>query len=221
VESGQAGSSLEKMLCHQMAARHRAAMWLVARIGEGGLPIVESARLSNAVARMMQVYQEAFLTLQKIRTGGRQTVRVQHVQVSEGGQAVIAGSVKSGSRKDRQGVEGKKGGYTPMNRGRAWLKNNNPVADLTKASRCGAKTRRGTSCQCPAMPNGRCRLHGGLSTGPRTTAGIERIRQAVTKHGRYSKRARGEREHYRKLLQHWREMLAAISGNRSVAGVRQ
>jgi hypothetical protein len=95
-ESAQAGNSLEKMLCHQMAAAHRAAMRLVARVGEGGLPIVEMARLSNAAARMMQVYQEAFLTLHKIRTGGKQTVIVQHVQVSEGGQAVIAGNMESG-----------------------------------------------------------------------------------------------------------------------------
>jgi hypothetical protein len=63
------------------------------------------------------------------------------------------------------------------------------------------------------MPNGRCRLPGGLSTGPKTLEGIERIRQAVTKHGRYSKRARVERQQYRKLLQHWREMLSAMSGN--------
>jgi hypothetical protein len=119
--------------------------------------------------------------------------------------------------RDRGGVvvgEGpKKLREHPMNRGRAWLKNNNPVADLTKAPRCGAKTRRGTPCQCPGMSNGRCRLHGGLSTGPKTLEGIERIRQAVTKHGRYSKRARVERQQYRKLLQHWREMLVAISGN--------
>ncbi len=36
------------------------------------------------------------------------------------------------------------------------------------------------------MPNGRCRLHGGKSTGPRTAAGLERIRAVRTKHGRYS-----------------------------------
>jgi hypothetical protein len=47
----------------------------------------------------MQVYQEAFLALQKIRTGGKQTVVVQHVQVSQGGQAVIAGSLKSNDEK--------------------------------------------------------------------------------------------------------------------------
>ena len=55
--------------------------------------------------------------------------------------------------------------------------------DLRKVPQCGATTRRKTRCQSPAMANGRCRLHGGLSTGPRTRAGIERIRQANTRHG--------------------------------------
>lgn len=32
-------------------------------------------------------------------------------------------------------------------------------------ARCRARTRRGTECQAPAMPNGRCRLHGGKSPG--------------------------------------------------------
>jgi hypothetical protein len=79
-----------------MAAAHRAAMKLTAMSLNISLPPVEIARLSNAAARMMQVYQEGLLTLQKIRTGGKQTVVVQHVQVSEGGQAVLAGSVASG-----------------------------------------------------------------------------------------------------------------------------
>ena len=50
--------------------------------------------------------------------------------------------------------------------------------DLSKVLRCGARTRRQTSCLGPAMKNGRCRLHGGLSTGPRTPAGLERSRRA-------------------------------------------
>jgi len=95
-QSAQAGNSLEKMLCHQMAAAHRAAMKLLDKSLNSSLSPVEMARLSNASARMMQIYQEALLTLQKLRTGGKQTVVVQHVQVSEGGQAVIAGSVASG-----------------------------------------------------------------------------------------------------------------------------
>src|SRR4051794_11617000 len=36
---------------------------------------------------------------------------------------------------------------------------------------CGAKTRAGSPCRCPAMPNGKCRIHGGLSPGaPRGAA---------------------------------------------------
>jgi uncharacterized protein YjcR len=32
---------------------------------------------------------------------------------------------------------------------------------------CGAKTRNGTACQKAPLKNGRCRLHGGKSTGPK------------------------------------------------------
>ena len=35
----------------------------------------------------------------------------------------------------------------------------------------------------------RCRIHGGLSTGPRTKDGKERARQAVLKDGHYTKEA--------------------------------
>src|SRR6516165_4888399 len=93
---------------------------------------------------------------------------------------------------------------------RGRLKNGNPPGDFTKAARCGAKTRRGTPCQCPAMTNGRCRLHGGLSTGPKTAEGIERIRRAVTKHGKYSRQAKTKRAEYRALLRLCREMLAGL-----------
>ena len=54
--------------------------------------------------------------------------------------------------------------------------------------RCGAKTRRGTACLRPAnKSNGRCRLHGGASTGPRTTDGVARISAANLRHGKFTK----------------------------------
>lgn len=40
-----------------------------------------------------------------------------------------------------------------------------------RGERCEAKTRLGTACQCKALANGRCKLHGGKSTGPRTMEG--------------------------------------------------
>ena len=69
-----------------------------------------------------------------------------------------------------------------------------------ESARCDARTRRGTPCKTRAMANGRCRMHGGLSTGPRTAEGIERIRLALTKHGRYSQAALAERRQVQALL---------------------
>lgn len=43
------------------------------------------------------------------------------------------------------------------------------------------------------MPNGRCRLHGGASTGPRTADGLARIKAARTTHGHYSAEMKGLR----------------------------
>jgi hypothetical protein len=72
---------------------------------------------------------------------------------------------------------------TPGNRGR--LKNGNPPGDYTTSPRCGAKTRLGGCCAQPAMRNGRCRFHGGKSTGARTAAGRARCAQARRTHGFY------------------------------------
>src|SRR5438445_400377 len=99
----------------------------------------------------------------------------------------------------------------PDGKRRGWLQNGNAPGDFSQAPRCGAKTRKGTRCQCPAMPNGRCRLHGGLSTGPRTPEGIECIRRAVTKHGRYSRATKIERRYSRMLLKEWRNLLNTLA----------
>jgi hypothetical protein len=72
---------------------------------------------------------------------------------------------------------------TPGNRG--WLKNGNPPGDYMTSPRCGAKTRLGGCCAQPAMRNGRCRFHGGKSTGARTAAGRARCAQARRTHGFY------------------------------------
>jgi hypothetical protein len=45
------------------------------------------------------------------------------------------------------------------------------------------QTRAGGCCRQPAMRNGRCRMHGGPSTGPRTAEGLARMRHARTSHG--------------------------------------
>jgi hypothetical protein len=61
----------------------------------------EFARLSNTAAPMFEVFQSGCLTVQKLKTGGRQHVIVQHQQVNvgSGGRAVVAGRIRPGSRK--------------------------------------------------------------------------------------------------------------------------
>lgn len=81
-------------------------------------------------------------------------------------------------------------GDEPHTRREGWLKNGNPPGDLAEARRCGAKRRDGGSCRGPAMKNGRCRMHGGVSTGPRTPEGLARSRRANWKHGACSADAR-------------------------------
>jgi len=49
----------------------------------------------------------------------------------------------------------------------------------TLRPKCGARTRAKTRCQARVVPGKRrCRVHGGLSTGPKTEEGRERIREA-------------------------------------------
>jgi hypothetical protein len=60
------------------------------------------------------------------------------------------------------------------------------------------------------MPNGKCRFHGGLSTGPRTPEGLERMRRSKTKHGYYSAEARALRRHTRELMAWSRDWLSRM-----------
>ena len=97
-------------MAHQMAAAHVASMRLFGR-AEKELVCTElqgartrheaqlsASRLFNTAARLMTSFQDGMATLHKIRCGGRQVVTVQHVQVSDGGQAVVAGNLNDSSR---------------------------------------------------------------------------------------------------------------------------
>lgn len=75
------------------------------------------------------------------------------------------------------------GAQLAIKRFQRYLKKNLPTHPArppkSDRPRCGAMTRKGTSCKMAAVwlpgdtqpRNGRCRIHGGLSTGPNTAAG--------------------------------------------------
>jgi hypothetical protein len=112
-ETIQAENSLEKMLAHQLATAHKLAMIFAKQALDNlnkpnhGLHYqndahaIEGARAANTSAKLMDVYQKGILALSKVRTGGKQTVTVQHVNVSDGGQAVVTGDIKTGVKDEK------------------------------------------------------------------------------------------------------------------------
>ncbi len=68
------------------------------------------------------------------------------------------------------------------------------------APRCGARTRRGTPCQAPAIKGkARCRMHGGKSTGRPLT------------HGRHTKAAIEKKREWRRILGELTRLLNELS----------
>ncbi len=90
-ESIQAQNSVERMLAHQMAGSHSLAMSFLGSAANDKMPPVERARLANSARGLMDSFQNATLTLQRLRTGGCQSIVVQRIQVQDTAQAVIAG----------------------------------------------------------------------------------------------------------------------------------
>ena len=86
--------------------------------------------------------------------------------------------------------------------------------------RCGAKTRRGTPCQRPAnKQNGRCRLHGGASTGPRTEQGRANIAATNTTTGQHTKAMIAKRREDAKIANGLGDRLRVIEQNLKAHGL--
>ena len=97
-----ARNSLEMMLSHQLAVAHRSSMKLgrhlnraLERLDSTIAPAareqanVETIRLANAMARTMQSYQSAALTMERLRAGGTQTMTIKYVYVKDEAQPVV------------------------------------------------------------------------------------------------------------------------------------
>jgi len=190
------GNAVKGLLRHELAAAHRLAM----RCGGRACRLLaqtqpaedktEALRLAAAAARLMERSRQALATLPRIGpapAGG-----------PGGGYPRVAGYYWLGERNllehqtadhARQTPESvapaaAASPAAPANRGR--LRHGNPSGDYLAAPRCGARTRAGCPCRQPAMANGRCRFHGGKSTGPRTAVGLARSRAARRTHGGYA-----------------------------------
>ena len=81
--------------------------------------------------------------------------------------------------------------------------------------KCGAYARStGNPCQAKALANGRCKNHGGLSTGPKTQEGRQAIAQATRQRMASGGRMRVLAGFYRWLEGGGRDMLSRLAKNR-------
>ena len=87
-------NEMEALLASQMAATHALAMMLVGRTRR--VDQLQQAAVNGGLAiKLLRTFTLQAETLAKLRRGGGQTVRVEHVHVHSGGQAIV-GNVTGG-----------------------------------------------------------------------------------------------------------------------------
>jgi hypothetical protein len=203
VEELTRGHTAERLFADQLAASHHLMMWLSARADSAldrladpdAAPQTEPMvlHLATAATRLMERYRLGLLALDRLgrNPGGGPPkmagifwagpLREGEREAEIAGDAAKAAAAAAGANAALPLQAGRRPVLPLERRGR--LRHGNPAGDFLAAPRCGACTRAGHPCRQPAMANGRCRLHGGKSTGPRTVAGLARSRTARLAHG--------------------------------------
>ena len=175
---------IEAMIAAQLIACHNASMECFRRAMINQQSFEGRSENLNQANKLSRTYAGLLEALNRHRGKGQQKVTVEHVHVHQGGQAIV-GNVEAGA-----GAVGKS--------------EDQPHAkQITHASGAAlpARTRKGTECQSPAMPNGRCRMHGGKSPG------APKGNKHALKHGRYTADAITSRREIAKLLRQARALL--------------
>ena len=96
----QPQDEIEGMLAVQMIGTHNMAMETLERAMLTGQTDIGKDLNVKQAAKMMRVFVAQMEALKKYRTGGQQTMIVKHVNVNEGGQAIIGTVNQGGAKKD-------------------------------------------------------------------------------------------------------------------------
>ena len=106
-QDAQAEGSIQKMISHQMAALHSRAMTMLAESESSKIPEI-SIMKARAASRMVDAFSRCALTLQRLQTGGGQTIQVQYMQVN-----AMVGDASEKMRNPSSCVPVNKGGRPP------------------------------------------------------------------------------------------------------------
>jgi hypothetical protein len=93
IEAAAPKDEIEAALAVQMACTHTAAMAILAKLDSGFGTERRIAAFGSAAARLLKAYAMQVEVLRRLRNGGQQFVRVEHVHIHDGGKAII-GNVK-------------------------------------------------------------------------------------------------------------------------------
>jgi hypothetical protein len=89
IEAVAPKDELEGALAVQMACTHAAAMSVLVKMDSGFGTERRIAAFGSTAARLMKAYTMQLEVIRRLRTGGQQLVRVEHVHINDGGHAVI------------------------------------------------------------------------------------------------------------------------------------
>ena len=93
IAAANPANEIEAALAVQMAATHMVAMAVMARIGGAGGGPQRLPGLASATAKLLRAYCTQIETFRRLRGGGEQNIRVEHVHVHDGGQAIVGGII--------------------------------------------------------------------------------------------------------------------------------
>jgi hypothetical protein len=95
IDGAQPKDEIEAMLVSQMAVTHHAAMTYLARATQAQhVPQLEAS--GNLAVKLLRTFTAQAEALAKLQRGGEQTVRVEHVHVHSGGQAIVGSIAPAG-----------------------------------------------------------------------------------------------------------------------------
>jgi hypothetical protein len=89
IEAAAPKDEIEAALAVQLDCTHTAAMAILAKLDVAFATERRIASFGSAAARLLKAYAMQVEVLRRLRNGGQQFVRVEHVHVNDGGQAVI------------------------------------------------------------------------------------------------------------------------------------
>jgi len=99
IESAKPRDEVEAALIIQMVCTHTAAMALLSRIGGAHGGDRHVAMMAAATSKLLRAFAIQVETLRRLRAGGSQYMRIEHVHIEPSAQAVI-GNLQHGSKKD-------------------------------------------------------------------------------------------------------------------------